>query len=146
MTRNSNPRPQFRNLGLFSDLPAYVMRFPASAIVSLLHRVSGLVLFLLLPVIIWVLDVSLSSEESFASLQNVFRNGVGWVPGWLLKCLLLAVLWSFLHHLIAGLRYLWLDVSHSATEKKTAMRSAKVVLTVSLTLTFLLGLKLFGVY
>lgn len=146
MQERNTKRPEFRNIGLFTSLPAYVMRFPPSAFVSLLHRVSGLILFLLLPAIIWAFDASVSSEISFAKFSNVFENGFWFVPGWMLKLVILVVMWSFLMHMIAGLRHLWLDVSHSATEKRSAMGSAKVVLVLTGVLTVALGAKLFGLY
>lgn len=146
MKRNEVSRPKFTNVGLLNDLPAYVLRFPPSAIVSLLHRVSGFILCLLLPVLLFAFDASLSSEDSFNQLLSVFQQGIWGVPGWVLKLLVLVVIWSFLHHLIAGLRYLHLDVSHSAAEKKLAMRSARLVLCLSVVLTVAIGAKLFGIY
>lgn len=146
MAKRPKSGPQFRNIGMFTDLPSYVLRFPPSALVSLLHRVSGLVLFLLLPLIIWAFDASVSSEASFDRFVRVFEQGVLFFPGWFLKLVTLLVLWSFLHHLIAGLRFIWLDSSHSATEKKVAMKSAWMVLGVSVFLTVALGFKLFGLY
>lgn len=142
----ANPsRPLHRNVGIFQLIP-YVLRFPASAWVSLLHRISGALLFLVLPLCVWVFDASLSSEHSFAKLVGIFRDGLGIVPGWMLKLLVLVVLWSFLHHLIAGLRFLVLDVHHASVEKVRAQYSAKWVLVLSVGLTLSLGAKIFGFY
>lgn len=138
-------RPQFRNVSILAMVP-YVARFPAPAWVSLLHRISGVLLFLLLPAIIWAFDASITSEISFAKLKSVFENGAGIVPGWLMKLVVLAVLWAYLHHLVAGLRFLLLDVKHSAVDKQRAARSARWVLIVSLSLTLVLSAKIFGLY
>ena len=145
MTKEKSPHREFRNISLV-DLVPYVRRFPASAWVSLLHRVSGALLFVLLPAIIWAFDASVSSEYSFANLKNVFENGVGVFPGWLFKLVVLAVLWSYLHHLTAGLRFLVLDTQHAAVEKQSSGRSARWVLMVSLLLTVAFGAKVFGLY
>ena len=67
MTPLAKKRPEFRNLNAFADLPTY--RWPLAALVSGMHRVSGVILFLLLPLIIWMFDNSLSSEISFAQFK-----------------------------------------------------------------------------
>lgn len=139
------PRREHRNIGL-KELLSYLVRFPAAAWVSLLHRVSGLLLFVLLPLAIWALDASVSSEASFEQFARVFSHGYGSLPGWLFKFVCLAVMWSYMHHLIAGLRFLMLDVNHSAVERYRAARSARWVLILSLTLTALLSAKMLGVY
>jgi succinate dehydrogenase / fumarate reductase, cytochrome b subunit len=137
-------RPEFRNINALRDLPTY--RLPAPGWVSILHRVSGILMFVLLPFIIWMFDTSVSSELSFARFRAAFNSGIGFVPGVLVKLVALALIWSYLHHFTAGVRHLWMDMSHSATNKQFGGRSAKVVLWVSLLLTFVLALKLFGVY
>ena len=68
------------------------------------------------------------------------------MPGVLVKLVALALIWAYLHHLFAGLRHLWMDVSHAAVSKEFGARSAQVVLVASLVLTALLGAKLFGLY
>lgn len=137
-------RPEFRNINAFKDLTTY--RMPAAAWVSILHRVSGVLMFVLLPFIIWMFDTSVSSELSFARFKAAFNSGLGFVPGVLVKLVALALIWAYLHHLTAGLRHLWMDVSHKAVAKQTGANSAKATLWISLVLTFLLALKLFGVY
>lgn len=144
MTELAKKRPEFRNIHALTDLPSY--RLPAAGWVSILHRVSGVLMFALMPFIIWMFDASISSEISFAKFRNVFNNGVGFVPGFFFKLVVLALIWAYLHHFIAGLRHLWMDVSHAAVSKAFGMTSAKVTLVLSLLLTFALGLKLFGVY
>jgi succinate dehydrogenase / fumarate reductase cytochrome b subunit len=144
MTELAKKRPEFRNINAFTDLPSY--RLPVAGWVSILHRISGLLMFVLMPFIIWMFDASVSSEFSFARFTNAFRNGVGFAPGWFFKLVALALIWAYLHHFIAGLRHLWMDVSHAAVSKEFGKTSAVVTLVLSLGLTLVLGAKLFGVY
>ena len=136
-------RPEFRNINALTDLPTY--RLPAAGIVSILHRVSGALMFLLMPFIIWMFDTSISSEISFARFTSVFNIGVGVVPGWFVKLVALALIWAFLHHFIAGLRHLWMDARH-AVSKEFGKSSAVFTLTLGSVLTLALALKLFGLY
>ncbi len=138
------PRREFRNINAFTDLTTY--RLPPAGIVSILHRVSGALMFVLLPFIIWMFDTSISSEISFARFTNVFANGAGFLPGWFIKLVALALIWAFLHHFIAGLRHLWMDVSHKAVTKEFGKSSAIFTLAASILLTVVLGAKLFGLY
>ncbi len=141
---SSRPRrPEFRNINAFKDLPSY--RLPVAGWVSILHRVSGALMFLLLPFIIWMFDTSLTSEYSYARFSAAFSVGLGFVPGWFLKLVALALIWAYLHHAVAGLRHLWMDATHSVS-KEQGKASAIAVLVVSLLLTAGLGAKLFGVY
>ena len=140
----SKKRPEFRNVNKLTDLPTY--RMTAAAWVSILHRASGAFLFLLMPFIIWMFDTSVSSELSFARFRAVFNIGVGFVPGWFFKLLALALIWAYLHHFIAGLRHLWMDVSHHAVTKEFGKSSALFTLAISIGLTLVLGAKLFGLY
>lgn len=141
---SSQPRREFRNINIFNDVRTY--RMPPAAYVSILHRISGVLMFLLLPFVIWLFDTSVSSEISFARFKAAFNSGLGFVPGWFLKLVTLALIWAYLHHLAAGLRHLWLDVSHEAVSKEFGRNSAFVVLALSLGLTLVLGAKLFGLY
>lgn len=68
------------------------------------------------------------------------------MPGWFIKLVVLALIWAYLHHFTAGLRHLWMDVSHDAVNKHFGSMSAKVTLAISLGLTVILGAKLFGLY
>lgn len=136
-------RPEFRNINAFTDLPSY--RLPVAGIVSILHRVSGALMFVLMPFIIWMFDTSISSELSFARFTSAFGVGVGFVPGWFFKLVALAILWAFLHHLIAGMRHLWMDMRH-AVSKEFGKSSAVFTLVLSIGLTVVLGAKLFGLY
>jgi succinate dehydrogenase / fumarate reductase cytochrome b subunit len=144
MTDLAKKRPQFRNINALTDLPSY--RLPAAGWVSILHRVSGILMFLLLPFIIWMFDTSLSSELSFARFRAAFNVGLGIFPGFLIKLVALALIWAYLHHLIAGVRHLWMDVSHAAVSKEFGRMSALVTLGASILLTLVLGAKLFGLY
>ena len=137
-------RPEFRNINAFSDLPGY--RLPLAGIVSILHRISGAIMFALLPFIIWMFDVSVSSEISFARFTSAFgQQGMGPFAGWFMKLVVLALVWAYLHHLIAGLRHLWMDVNH-AVSKEFGKSSAIFTLVLSVGLTLICAAKLFGLY
>ena len=137
-------RPEFRNINALSDLPTY--RLPPAGWVSILHRISGFIMFLLMPFIIWMFDTSISSEISFEKFKAAFNIGMLGLPGFLWKLAALALIWAYLHHFIAGLRHLWMDVSHAAVSKEFGKASALVTLAVSILLTLVLGAKLFGLY
>jgi succinate dehydrogenase / fumarate reductase cytochrome b subunit len=117
-------------------------RLPLAGIVSILHRASGLVMFVLLPFIIWMFDTSVTSEITYSQFTSAFTAGIGFVPGWFMKLVALALVWSYLHHLIAGLRHLWMDATHAVT-LEFGRQSAVVTLAVSVALTLALGAKLF---
>jgi succinate dehydrogenase / fumarate reductase, cytochrome b subunit len=137
-------RPEFRNINALTDLRTY--RLPAAGIVSILHRVSGALMFLLMPFIIWMFDTSISSEISFSKFKAAFNVGMLGLPGLIWKLVALALIWAYLHHSIAGLRHLWSDTHHSAVTKEFGKISAAVTLGLSVFLTLVLGAKLFGVY
>lgn len=143
MTELSRKRPEFRNINAFKDLTTY--RLPPAGWVSILHRASGGLMFILLPLIVWLFDTSISSEISFARFTSAFSAGIGFVPGWLFKLVVLALIWAYLHHLTAGLRHLFMDARHAVT-KEFGKSSAIVTLVLSIGLTLVLGAKLFGLY
>lgn len=138
----STPRPVYRNIHI-GQILSY--RLPPAGIVSILHRVSGALMFLLMPFVIWMFDASVSSEISFEGFTSAFVAGVGVLPGWFFKLVALALIWAYLHHFIAGVRHLWMDVTHSVT-KQFGHNSAVFTLAASVLLTLLLGAKLFGLY
>ena len=144
MTEQAKKRPEFRNLNLLKDLPTY--RLPLAGILSILHRVSGALMFVLLPFIVWMLDKSVSSEISFGQFTSAFSAGLGFVPGWAVKLVALALIWAYLHHFIAGVRHLLMDLNHKAVTKEFGKSSAVVTLVLSIGLTVVLGAKLFGLY
>lgn len=132
----SKPRPQFRNLGV-SQILSY--RLPPAAKTSILHRISGALLFLCLPLVILPLfALSITSPDGFATMQ-------AWVAHPLIKLILLVLIWGYMHHFCAGIRYLTLDL-HIGNDRVASQRSGAIVLGVSLALTLVFGLKLFGVW
>jgi succinate dehydrogenase / fumarate reductase cytochrome b subunit len=120
-------------------------RLPLAGLVSILHRASGLLMFVLLPFIVWLFDTSISSEISYESFTSAFLAGIGVVPAWAVKLVVLALIWAYLHHLIAGVRHVWMDATHSVS-KAQGRQSAVVTLALSVLLTMVLGAKLFGLY
>jgi succinate dehydrogenase / fumarate reductase cytochrome b subunit len=129
-------RPEFRNIGIGDITTKY--RMPPSATVSILHRVSGAGLFLMLPFLLYLLQESLLSEISFEHFRGVVDNVFA-------KIILLGLSWAYLHHFTAGVRHLFMD-NHMALDKEASQKTARWVLVVSLALTLLVGLKLFGVF
>lgn len=131
--------------GTMRLVDAVKYRLPLAGVVSILHRASGAILFGLLPLVIWLFDMSITSEISYEVFRTAFTAGIGFVPGWLIKLLMLALIWAYLHHFIAGVRHLWMDATHSVT-KEAGRISAVVTLVSSLVLTVILGAKLFGAF
>ncbi|TIC82109.1 succinate dehydrogenase, cytochrome b556 subunit [Crenobacter intestini] len=107
------------------------IRLPVPGIVSILHRVSGVALFLSLPLLMYLFAGSLSSAADFETFRAVIAHP-------LMKLVLIGFLWAYLHHFCAGIRFLFLDV-HKGLELETARATAKAVLAVSLALTVILG-------
>lgn len=142
MTDSAKTRPVYRNIHI-TQIVGY--RLPPAGIVSILHRVSGVVMFVLLPFVVWMMDASLGSEISYDGFTNVFVAGVAGLPAWLVKLVVLGLLWAYLHHFIAGVRHLWMDATHSVS-KAQGHSSAVFTLGLSLALTVALGAKLFGLY
>ena len=116
-------RPKHLDIGQIS--------LPVPGIVSILHRISGVALFFSLPLFIYLLSGSLSSEADFDTYRAVVSHP-------LMKLVLIGLLWAFLHHLCAGIRFLLLDV-HKGLELETARATAKATLVVSIALTLLIG-------
>ena len=121
-----NSRPKHLNL--------IVIKFPVMAIVSGMHRISGAVLFLSLPLLLWLWHQSLASPERFEAFRSAASHP-------LMKLVLLGLLWGYLHHFCAGIRHLALDLD-VATDLKPARTTAYAVLAVSLALTFAIGVAL----
>jgi len=128
--------------GTMRLVDALQYRLPAAGVVSILHRLSGMLMFFLLPFIVWMFDTSLTSEISYARFTSVFVAGAGFVPGWFFKLVALGLIWAYLHHFIAGVRHLWMDATH-AVSLQFGRQSAIFTLAASLLLTAVLGIKLF---
>ena len=132
-------QPVYRNIHV-TDLATY--RLPPAGWVSILHRISGASMFLLLPFAIWMFDTSLGSEISFDEFTSVFVAG-GWgLPGWFWKLAAFALIWAYLLHFCAGLRHLWMDATHQVG-LAFGRTSALVVIVLSTVVAFALGFKLF---
>lgn len=128
-------RPQFRNIHI-TEIARY--RLPLAGLVSILHRISGLLIFLLLPFLLYLLDNSLTSEDTFAYFKGFIQNPC-------IKIILVVLIWAYLHHFCAGIRHLAMDV-HMSLDKHSAKNSAIWVFVISILLAVLFALKLFGVF
>jgi succinate dehydrogenase / fumarate reductase, cytochrome b subunit len=120
-------------------LALHQIRLPLAGYASILHRVSGAGLFLMLPLLIWLLQLSLSPTQESAAMFSAVTGNL------LVKLILLGLLWAFLHHFCMGIRILLIDI-HVGVEKQQAHNSAMAVMVISLALTAIFGLKLLGAY
>ena len=124
------PRPKYLNLQAL----LFEIRMPISARLSILHRISGGLLFVALAWLLWMLDLSLSSEAGFEKIKYY----AGLAP---VKLVLVALIWAYCHHFCAGIRHLFLDLE-KGLDKETARLTSWIAFGVSLTATALLGWKL----
>jgi succinate dehydrogenase / fumarate reductase cytochrome b subunit len=112
-------------------LALHKIKLPLPGFVSILHRLSGILLFLTLPLLLWLFQLSLRSIETYTQLTTIFQYPLS-------KIVMLGLLWAFLHHFCAGIRYLALDL-HIGASLAQARFSSKLVMAVSLLLTVLIG-------
>jgi succinate dehydrogenase / fumarate reductase cytochrome b subunit len=112
----------------------FEIRLPVPGWVSILHRVSGALLFVAIVWLLWMLDRSLSSEAAFERIRHYANL-------WPVKLSLLVLVWAYCHHFFAGIRYLFLDLD-KGIDLKTARLTSWLVLAASLALTAWLGWKL----
>lgn len=124
MAEMSIKKQRPKNLDLTS------IRLPLPGKVSILHRVSGAGIFLMLPLLLWIFQASVTSPESFEAFKAVASHPLA-------KLILAGLIWAYMHHFCAGIRFLLLDV-HVGVELQSARQSAAVVLAVSLVLTAVL--------
>ena len=132
-------RPEYRNIHV-SQLASY--RLPAAGWVSILHRISGAAMFLLLPFAIWLFDASVTSEASYQQFASVFAAGAAGFPGWIWKLVVFALIWAYLLHFCAGLRHVWMDATHEVGLAFGRV-SALVAIVLSTVVALALGAKLF---
>jgi succinate dehydrogenase / fumarate reductase, cytochrome b subunit len=112
----------------------FEIRLPLPGWISILHRISGVLLFAALVWLLWMLDMSLTSEAAFLKIRH-------YAGLWPVKLSLLALVWAYCHHFCAGIRYLFLDLD-KGVDLASARLSSWAVLAVSLSLTAFLGAKL----
>jgi len=110
------------------------IRMPINAIASIGHRISGVIIFLLMPVGIFLLDLSLMGQEGFATVVAVFDSFLG-------KAVLLLLLWAFVHHLLAGLRCMSIDIDFGV-EKPFFLKTARIALFAAFPVAFLIWVAL----
>ena len=124
-------RPVYLNL--------FAIRLPLPGFVSILHRISGALLFLIgIPLALYIVQQSLASAEGWAHMRAALSHPLA-------KLVLVLLAWAYFHHFIAGVRHLWMDATHSVT-KEQGHSSAIVTLAASAVLTIVLGAKLFGLF
>jgi len=113
------------------NLDLKTIRLPLPGILSILHRISGVGIFLMLPVLLWLFQSSLTSPETFAISKSFVAHP-------LVKLILFGLIWLYMHHFCAGIRYLLLDL-HKGIELESARLSSKIVFAVSIVLALIIG-------
>jgi succinate dehydrogenase / fumarate reductase cytochrome b subunit len=116
-------RPKYLNL--------FQIRLPVPGLVSILHRISGFAMFLFAWALLWLLQATLQSPESFEQVRAFTGH-------WIVKLFLIGMLWAFLHHFFAGLRFLLLD-AHVGLDLANTRRMSWAVLVLSFGGTLVLG-------
>jgi len=124
------PRPKYLSLSAL----LFEIRLPLPGWISILHRVSGLLLFLAVLWLLFMLDRSLSSEAGFESVQRYTSFPI-------VKAALLVLVWCYCHHFCAGIRFLFLDMD-KGVDKETARVTSIVVIVAGVVLTVLFGARL----
>jgi succinate dehydrogenase / fumarate reductase cytochrome b subunit len=114
MMQKTQQKNRPKNLNLFT------IRLPINAMVSILHRASGMALFVMLPFILLAFKHSVNSEETYSALTELLNT-------WFIKLVLIGLAWAFFHHFFAGLRHLMQDI-HWMTSLQKARFSGRVVL------------------
>jgi succinate dehydrogenase / fumarate reductase, cytochrome b subunit len=122
----SRPRPKYLNL--------LQIKLPVPGLVSILHRVSGAVLFLLIPFLLVLLELTFESPAGFLRFKAVLTH-------WAVKLLVIGLVWAYLHHLLAGIRHLALDLDYG-TELPAARASSLAVLVIGIVLAVIFGVAL----
>jgi succinate dehydrogenase / fumarate reductase cytochrome b subunit len=122
----ARPRPKYLNL--------LQIRLPVPGLISIMHRVSGAALFLFIPLLLALFELSLESPQTFLRFKEVFSH-------WAFKLLLIGLIWAYLHHLFAGIRHLALDL-HYGAELPAARATSWVVLAGAIVLTAVIAVKI----
>ena len=129
MSSAPRPRPKYYDLSL--------AHLPPPGLVSIFHRVSGLLLFFpVLPVLLWMLSGALGPEQDYAQVRDFFRAPLG-------KLVTIAVIWAYSHHFWAGFRFLLLDL-HWQITKEPARKAALAVLVLGVLTTIAIAWRLFS--
>ncbi len=131
---NKSKRKQFRNIRI-DQILSY--RLPAAGIMSILHRVSGAGLFLVLPFLIYLLDLSLKSEFHFSKISLLLSHPFSFL-------LMSGIIWAIIHHFLAGIRHMLLDF-HLGLSIESASRWGVFVISLAIALSFISWLGLFDI-
>ena len=121
-----------KNRPVFLDLTKY--HFPIAAVMSVGHRASGVFMIFLVPVLVYLLDLSLRSPQGYAEVQSILSSG-------LVKLMLFVALWALIHHLLAGFRFLLIDFN-IGVEKESSRITATLVMVAAPLIALIIGLML----
>ncbi|MGL5121086.1 MAG: succinate dehydrogenase cytochrome b556 subunit [Plesiomonas shigelloides] len=114
------------------NLDLKTISFPITAIASILHRVSGVITFIALGILLWLLSLSLSSEQGFAQAQAITDT-------FLVKFILWGILTELAYHVVGGVRHLLMDLGFGEENLAVASRSARIAFAITIVLSLLAG-------
>lgn len=117
------------------NLELTTIRFPVTAIASILHRISGVITFVALGILLWLLGLSLRSEVGFNQAADILGS-------WPVKCILWAILTALAYHIVGGIRHLLADFSVLDESLSAGINSAKMAFVITLFLSILAGILL----
>ncbi|WP_127958739.1 succinate dehydrogenase cytochrome b556 subunit [Serratia microhaemolytica] len=115
------------------NLDLKTIQFPVTAIASILHRVSGVIIFLSVGILLWLLHLSLSSQESFQQVQTI-------IDSLFVKLIIWGILTALAYHICAGIRHLLMDFGYLEESLIAGTRSAQAVLVITIVLSLLAGI------
>lgn len=114
------------------NLDLKTISFPITAIASILHRVSGVITFIALGILLWLLSLSLSSEQGFVQAQAITDTLI-------VKFILWGILTALVYHVVGGVRHLLMDLGFGEENLAVASRSARIAFAVTIVLSLLVG-------
>lgn len=112
------------------NLDLTTVRMPFTAVLSILHRITGVIIFLGVPVLLWLLEKSLSSETGYIKIEQMLAEGF-----W--RIAFFGLIWAFAYHIMAGIKHLAMDMGHAETPESAKIAATLLIIGNVLVLLFL---------
>ena len=112
------------------NLDLTTVRMPFTAVLSIIHRITGVIIFFGVPAFLWLFQQSLTSAEGFSQVQQLLSGGF-------LRFAFFGFIWAFAYHIMAGLKHLAMDLGHAETPESAKIAAAILIIGNILVLIFL---------